>query len=97
MRCAGALLLTSWSEPSASSPSVPGQQHHVLAWRAAGGAEAVAPGGLAEQPRPTSAETLEALLDDEDRYAAAVSAAREFCLPHLGGDRRGARLPYTVS
>ncbi|MEV0866712.1 glycosyltransferase [Brachybacterium paraconglomeratum] len=82
MRCAGALLLTSWSETfglvalEAQASGTP-----VHAWRAAGGVrEAVAPDGLVQGSRDPDvwAETLEALLDDEDRYAAAVRAAREF-------------------
>ncbi|MBB5831854.1 glycosyltransferase [Brachybacterium aquaticum] len=82
MRCAAALLLASWSETfglvalEAQASGTP-----VLAWGSAGGVrEAVAPDGLVLPGRDPDvwAESLEALLADPDRYAAAVASAREF-------------------
>ncbi|MGO2754501.1 MULTISPECIES: glycosyltransferase [Brachybacterium] len=82
MRCAGVLLLTSWSETfglvalESQASGTP-----VIAWRCAGGVkEAVGPEGVVLTSRDPDvwAEAAQTLLADPDRYASAVRSAREF-------------------
>ncbi|WP_246956405.1 glycosyltransferase [Brachybacterium sp. Marseille-Q7125] len=84
MRCATALLLTSWSETfglvalEAQASGTP-----VMAWRCAGGVrEAVGPDGLILESRDPDvwAEALQTLLADQERYARAVASSREFAI-----------------
>lgn len=82
MRSAGVLLLTSWSETfglvalEAQASGTP-----VVAWQCAGGVrEAVDPDGLVLTSRDPDvwAEAVQTLLEDPQRYAAAVASARAF-------------------